>query len=566
MVTQADLSALARMRREGPGGNLQSKPLVSFSESSCAKRRVVKAPDEGPFFKVKSVLDIYKQIRSFVGMVSNVWSLTAATTTPFKMALPGLMRVVSGHEVFTVPSFLLQEFEVAADTPFSPALSSPPPDGLGGGGGAGGAGSRPGSRDLVVRRVHEVRLRYATPYFSQILLLVKMRWLLRLHSACCELDYRVCSLKNILLGMQFVVLQHHADVECDSIFDTKVPQQTGAFLNLDSLFDDIVDQLQKALGVAWRPFLEFVSSCDASKAMHSSILDGLAPPKVVFTDDLAVVVDTIFLASFLRQSMRGPAGKLQELMEDCREYGLAALDIPPLRGARDLIVWASARTKPTLAARGKAGRQQAEKLAQLDAVLLTAACELRRPEVMASELEAAESRERGENDAASEAASSPKNQRQSLGASAGGRPPPPAARLIPQIRPVLAPGMLEAAVDCVHHHHSFPDGIRERLYRILAEEYFLTRDQSERLAIASTQNIDGKRLSEATLLQIVHKEHTRLRKYQADVWVDTNHCLKPALVGCPSDIGKPPRHLRNSASDSSLLRVSWRRSSRPHTH
>lgn len=549
MASQGDLDRM-RMRREAssPGGSPKqpqlSPLLVSFSDSLSPKRKNVKAPDEGPFFKIRSVLDIYKQVRNFVGMVTNVWSLTAATTTPFKMALPGLMRVTCGNEVFTVPGFIVQELENAADAPFSPSLSTIASD---------PGGSRPSSRDSGVRRVREVRLRHATPYFSQILLLVKMRWLLKLHSACCELDYKVCSLKNLLLGMQFVVLQHHAESECDNVFATKVSVPAGAFLNLDSLIDDIVDQLQKALGIAWRPFLEFVSSCDPTRAMQSSLLDGIAPPRVVSTGDLAVVVDTIFLASFMRQSMRGPGGKLLEFLQDCREFGIAPLDVPPLRGARDLLVWATARTRPTLAARGKAGRKEAEKLAQLDAVLLTAAVELRSPEVRATDAEAAEIREIAERDGLSPMSTMSK--RRSLGtgsALAGGGPP--AARLIPQEKPVLSPVLLEAAIDCIHHHHSFPDGIRERLYSILTEGYCLTSEQMERLATASTQNIDGNRLSADVLLKVVDKEHTRLRQYQADFWVDTNHCLVPALVGCPSEVGKVPRYIRSGSAPSLMAK------------
>jgi len=306
-----------------------------------SRRKNIKEPDEGPFFKIRSVIDITMQIRRHVTMVSNVWSWTAATTTPFRMSLPGLMRVVCGSETFTVPGFLLEELEGATDRPFVPSLcaeSSPRERSQGGGGPLGIALGGP------TRQVTEVRVRCPTPYFSHVLLLVKMRWLLRLHSACCELDYRVCSMKNIMLGMQYVILQQHAEHECDSVFSTNVSESAGSFVNLDSIFDDIVDQLQKALGISWRAFLQFVSSCDSSKAMHVSLMDSINSPKIVPTDDLAVVIDTIFLTNFLRQPRSGPAGKLQEFIVACREFGLAPLEVPPLRGARDLVAFSTAKT------------------------------------------------------------------------------------------------------------------------------------------------------------------------------------------------------------------------------
>jgi len=520
-----------------------------FAYSKESRRRSVKAPDEGPFVKVRSVFDICKQVRGFVEMVSNVWSWTAATTTPFRMSLPGLVRVSVGIETFAVPGFLLQELENAADAPLFvppwPTKASPSTPMSSG-------GYPSVTSSVSSSRVQDVRIQYSTPYFSQILLLVKMRWLLRLHCACCELDYRVCSLKNIILGMQFVVLQQYGDAECDNIFDTKVSQHIGSFLNLDSMFDDIVDQLHRSLGTSWRPFLDFVASCDPTKAVHASLIDSMRTPKVVPTDGLAVVIDTIFLANFLRQSMNCRASRLRDFHEDCRQFGIAALDFPPLHGARDLLAWATARTKPTLANRSKVGKNETEKLAQLDAVLLAAALELASPEIIASASEVAESKELSDEMSmlTSSLTDGHRGKRPSSpdspGSTAGG---PVGGRAIPRDRPVPAVAILEAAMGCIHHHDTFPIGIRERLYRILTEEFFLTRAQMQSLATASTQNIDGKRLSHSVLLHMVDTEKSRLRQYRCDYFVDTSHCTAPPLVQSLSEHGKSPKYLKHPSLD-----------------
>jgi len=492
--------------------------------SDMSRRKSIQVPRDGTFIQIKSVFDIYKQVRVLVGMVSNVWSWTCSTTTLFRQVLPGLARVHVGNDIFTVPGYLLQELETIS-VPTKPATSS-----------------FLNHTSVTHPGVQDVQIRHATPYFSHVLLLLKLRWLLRLHSACCELDYKVCSLKNLILGIQYVVLQQHEEVECDSIFDTKVSRHIGSHLNLESVFDDIVDQLQRALGGAWRSFLEYVASCDPSRSLHISKMDStITQPSVVSNDALAVVIDTIFLANFLRQSRQGSASRLRELFADLHMLGVAMPEVPPLRQAQYLRAWAKARGRPTLQDRSKVGKKDSEKLAQLDAVLLTASVELRLPEVIASADEVAESTA---NEAISAAFPevSPKPVDFSTTGKAPGTAGPPAARVILEDKPQLAPVIFEAAVSCIHHHDTFPDGIRERLYGILNEEYGLTKDQLQKLAIGATQNIDGRRLSDSTLLSMEQREKARLRQFQANTHKDTMHLLVSPLVASPIERGNRAKY------------------------
>lgn len=211
--------------------------------------------------KITSVIDVYKQVRILVGMISNVWSWNNSTTTLFRLVLPGLAKVNVGQEVWVLPGFLVHDLETFC-TKIPPPTSSL-------------------SRTIVTDpSVQELFVPHHSPYFKHIVVLLKLRWLLRLHSACCELDYKMCSLKNLIMGVQHVVLQQHADVDTDNIFDTKVSQHSSSHLNLESVIDDIADQLQKSLGSGWRGFLEFVSSCDPSRSLHQSKLD-LSKPQII---------------------------------------------------------------------------------------------------------------------------------------------------------------------------------------------------------------------------------------------------------------------------------------------
>jgi len=204
----------------------------------------------------------------------------------------------------------------------------------------------------------------------------------------------MCSLKNIIMGLQYVVLQQHAEAEADSGFDNKVVQHIGSHINLESVLDDILDQLQRALGKSWRSFLEFVSTCDPCRSVHASQMDMVSranqsKPVVVSNDSLAAVMDTVFIADFLR--LPRSQGKLRELYDDLEMLGIPAPELPPLNGCANLRAWAIAKTKPTRKDREKGSGKVMEKLAQVDFVALACAVELHEPEVMATAEEIRES-------------------------------------------------------------------------------------------------------------------------------------------------------------------------------
>lgn len=313
-------------------------------------------------------------------------------------------------------------------------------------------------------------------------------------------------------------------------------------MNLESVLDDVADQLHRAMGSGWRGFLEFVATCDATRAVHSSAMEH-NKPQVVSNDGLAAALDIAFVANFLRQPRSNNAGRLRELFDDLEALGMPLPELPPLRKAANLRAWSKALSRPTRQAGEKVvSKKDLEKLAQLDAVLLTAAVELHLPEVIATREEAEEMGAVGTASAMSSSLGggdvAPRpveigSTGRSLGSAA-----PPAARVILVDAPQASPVVIAAALICVHHHLTFPSGIRERLYNLLAEEYGLSRENSERLAIAATQNIDGKRLPEATLLKMEAREKARLIDYGVKHHTDISHLLLSPLVAAPVERGK----------------------------
>lgn len=194
-----------------------------------------------------------------------------------------------------------------------------------------------------------------------------------------------------MLGMQYVMLQQHAEAETDSIFDSKVSQQVGSHCQLESVIDDIYDQLERAMGRGWRSFLEYVYTCDPSRCVQSPKMDStLTPVKIVSNENLAVVLDTVFVTNFIRRSRKDECNNLRHLYDELEMLGMQLPEPPPLRGAQHLRAWTRAQTKPARADRARIASKDNEKLAQLDAVLLTTAVELHLPEVIASAEEIAE--------------------------------------------------------------------------------------------------------------------------------------------------------------------------------
>merc|ERR1719199_2351230 len=96
--------------------------------------------------------------------------------------------------------------------------------------------------------------------------------------------------------------------------------------------------------------------------MDSSKKDRHSKPTIVSNDSLAAILDTVFIADFLR--LPRSQGKLRELYDDLEMLGIPAPELPPLNGCANLRAWAIAKTKPTRKDREKGSGKVMEKLAQ----------------------------------------------------------------------------------------------------------------------------------------------------------------------------------------------------------
>merc|ERR1719408_76414 len=147
-----------------------------------------------------------------------------------------------------------------------------------------------------------------------------------------------------------------------------------------------------------------------------------------------------------------------------------------------------------------------EKLAQVDFVALTCALELHKPEVMATEEEIAESTDATLASLGHlQPEATPQVSDFDIDGEKSNSAGPPAARIIEEEKPRLTANIFEGALAVLQHHITFPDGIRERLFKILVEEYGLTEEQSERVGIATAQNIEGHRLPDYTLQKMENR-------------------------------------------------------------
>jgi hypothetical protein len=401
----------------------------------------------------------------------------------------------------------------------------------------------------------------------------------------------MCSLKNLILGIQQVALQECSEVGSSGVFDTAFSSE-ASYLNIESVLDDIIDQVAKSLGPSWRQFLEFVASCDPSRSVYASKLEHTAP-RIVSNDSLAVACDTIFVACFLR-SPRGPAGqpgsnRLRAFYQDIEILGIEKPRIPPLRGAQNLQAWVKGQTMPTREDRAKVSHISVKalvKLAQLDAVLLAGAIEQYRYDIIAKPDEAKGILDDGETNnvvadphtrAAEALMEQPAAATQGSGSaitSPGGQnaalPPgavpvmapdtttldctggtvdadnkggPPAARAIMVEKPLCTIPLFKLAVAVVHHHQTFPAGLRQRLCSVLLEEFGLTLEQRSSLMVSATENSEGRRLQEDQLYSIRQKEKDRLVRYQSVAHKDTKFLLLSSLVPDPNSKGRHAKYM-----------------------
>jgi len=520
---------------------------TGFSRSSTRRKTVRElgvgrsTMDEFGAPTIRNVFELYKEVRTICGMIANVWGWTTTNSSQAatRMSLPALVKVFNGGQVHVIPGFLIQDIS-ALNVAFgaSRSLREWHPH------------TKPGiSRSPLVEVLH---LEHPSPYFAQMVILMKLRWLLRLHSAACELDYKLCSFRGIIVGLNYLVLQSHAELTADSGFEKyKVDQHVGSHVQLESVVDDITDQLQRSLGRSWRGFLEYVSTCDPNFTQMNSQMEFLQESEIVSNSGLAQSLDCAFIAQFLRLERRiDSPTRLAELYADMELLGMQLPEVPPLMGAYHLITFVNALLRPSRKDREKVQGKQAEKLAQLDAVLLCHAVELKLHDVVAKEMDFLIEEGSPPSPVTLEPSDGFVAPTYPEGEEGDHEDGPQAAKVTMDDKPFIKPGIFSACVHCIQHHVTFPPGLRERLHHVLTEDFNLTQSQVERLTIGTTSNVQGTRLSEKELYHIFEKEKARLRKYADTYNKDVSHLLVPSLVTPPLEMGMPAQFHTEPAKQS----------------
>lgn len=430
----------------------------------------------------------------FVNNVIVAWTSEIPKTDVFSDFAVALIKVHAGRRRYDVPMFLLPD--LLAMTGRSSSSLKP----------------------KLGHRLTHVQISQESTYFPDIFLLLKLRWLLRLHSACCELEYKICSLSNILWGIQHLVL-HSEEALCQT------------------LVEDIIDQLQRGLGTSWPAFVGYVATCNPKQSVCNSKTNSLHKQgrridKWLFQTNSALVycTETAFLTGFMRKPrLADKPSSLREFCEALEALGIPELLLPPLEEAQHLEAWVSACEKPTAEDNQRVAHKDAERLARLDCVLLSAAAELQSPEVLqptsvkefadwASAI--ADAKARLENSSASATLS----------------------MMVPLLDPadkpipLLKPEMLEMAIQCVGHRSCFLSGVRARFAVILREEYARGKNAQsllQTLLLAENQDADGTSLLQTHMRSIASNEKNRLLGYGIQNNTRTQYLRGPDLAYFP---------------------------------
>eukprot|EP00933_Yihiella_yeosuensis_P030245 TRINITY_DN23911_c0_g1_i1.p1 TRINITY_DN23911_c0_g1~~TRINITY_DN23911_c0_g1_i1.p1 ORF type:complete len:684 (+),score=91.69 TRINITY_DN23911_c0_g1_i1:55-2052(+) len=488
----------AAVDRRGVSIRSASEASLATSQASTAFELGQGQKTPAPHYrKVTNSAELREQMNLFVHHLAKVWETKYAKSRSMTASQLGsnTVKVRAGRETYSVPRFLMQDVLAMSQTVVTTKKG----------------------RSIESQHVKDVRLTYDSPYFSQVILLLKMRWLLRLHSAACELEFKLCSLANVIKGLQQLILKEEEAV-LDTYFDGCQKKGVSVELFLSTVVEDLLDQLQRRLGHGWGPFVQFVNSCSPGRRINSSKTNSVFGNgcredrwSSAGNGSLGVCIDTAFLANFLRQPY-GPGTSFQAFGECLNKLGVPNLTLPPMAEICHLFAWLESRDRPTGQANRKVSHRDAESLAQLDAVLLTAALEVQSQEVLEPNSHSdVVPRSRAPTPAPIDpdamVASSTWNLAKSID---------PAKCGPPQLRQEIQ----DAAVGCINHHETFPAGLRQRLICLLLNEYSVGADgvlKDSHLAPAlraEEVNVDGKCLMQSSRHNMGIRERARLREFE----------------------------------------------------
>jgi len=342
-----------------------------------------------------------------------------------------------------------------------------------------------------------------TIHFQPIMFYFKLRFLLKLHSALCELDNNYCSLQRIIQGMHTLGVQECERCICDNPFEVRRRKQ---LYDPTAVVDDILEQLERGLGKGFECFMNFVQSCDARKALMINKHD-VHMARVSYNDKLEVMVEEIFLSWYCDFSMK--THRVSEILADIEAFSLPVPRIPMLK---------TNYVRAFMDATSGGSRGKREKGAQFEALHIACNLDL-------EELPLNLQNEIAEADAA--------------GASQTTTAPNPNGLYRKKRLPL---SIYDCLFSIIGHKFIFREGIRERLMGVIQMRYDLDEFLRMRLSDLGHINLDARLLTEDQMHRIVVQEKEKLCKWFDDYHQETLLFLQPSVVGVPREDKGDPRY------------------------
>ncbi|CAD7944107.1 unnamed protein product [Amoebophrya sp. A120] len=424
-------------------------------------------PDVG---KILTVDALFRELDMTVFNAKSLWASRFDGETSYRVRVPGRVEVHHHEESCFVHRCVIGDNPSFTFLPLSPTV-----------------------RGAVNVNTAECFTQVPTIHFQSIMFYFKLRFLLKLHSALCEIDNNYCSLANLIQGMHTLGIQECERVPCDNPFEVRRRKQ---LYDPTQVVDDLLEQLERGLGKGYETFMDFVASCDPRKALMINKHD-VHMARISYNDKLEVMIEEIFLSWYCDFSCK--THRVSEILADIEAFSLPVPRIPTLK---------TNYVRAFMEATSGGSRGKREKGAQFEALHIVANLDLEELGPLMGEA------------TADMETDNPAHYRKK--------------RLPTSIYDVL--------FSIIGHKFIFREGLRDRLVGVIQMRYDLSEFLRARLDDLAHINLDSRLLTEDQMHRIVVQEKEKLCKWFDDYHQETLPFLQPSIVGVPREDKKDPRY------------------------
>ncbi|CAD7949681.1 unnamed protein product [Amoebophrya sp. A25] len=439
-------------------------------------------PDVG---KILTMQALFTEIDLVIFNAKSIWAGRFDGETNFRQRVPGRVEVHCGEESTFVHRAILGDNPSFTFLPLSPV-----------------------ARGATNCNTAEAFCQVPTNHFSTVMFYMKLRFLLRLHSALCELDNNYCSLAGTIQGMHALAVQECERCPSDNQFEVRRKKQT---YDPTQVVDDLFEQLERGLGKGYETFMNYVMSCDPRKALMVNKHD-VHIARVRYNDRIEVMLEEIFLAYYC--DLPAKTHRVSEILSDIEAFSLPVPRIPPLK-CNYVTAFMQATSGGT--------RCKREKGAQFEALHMVANLDLEE----LGEFESEDSR--------------------------------PAENVTHYRKKKVPMSLFPCIFSIIGHKLIFREGIRERLINVVKMRYDLDEFLLARLDDLGHINLDNRLLTEDQMHRIVMQEKEKLCQWFEDYFQSTLPFLQPSVVGIERE--KEPRywHTTDATDDHHIPRPNYQR-------